>query len=367
MSMVPWMGRRPQTPEEKIAQLKAVLQRCPNFYPAVLEMGLLRVARGQGKSAEKQVLDGFELMMALAEPKKLAAQIATTFSNLQKFCRYDLCRQILEPAVKRLPRNADLRDSLACALGQLGEFEGALIQIEKAIELEPCDPFYQSNRGWIQLMAGQSEDAERSLREALRIKPGHPHARGNLRVYRYLLNHGGTYLDYLLRPANRKRIDHLANKDRWREADELSDRVNSDRMEAFTLWLMQQGGRARDNIHNWQSTLANFFGFVRELAFGDFPLDEDVDYIGSRLDRILHKFIFKFADADSETLQEIGEGTRAYYECLAAHKLVGVKDLRSYCRKVEKMMPKMIEKTNRYKAVRHDPKLDEDEKEKEKI
>ena len=123
MSMVPWMGRRPQTPEKKIAQLKALVHRCPNFYPAVMEMAILRVARGQGKSAEKQLLDGFNLMLELAEPKKLAFQIATTFSNLEKFWRYDLCRQILEPAVKRLPRNADLRDSLACALGQLGEFE----------------------------------------------------------------------------------------------------------------------------------------------------------------------------------------------------------------------------------------------------
>ena len=362
MSMFPMMGELVGR-GDKVEQLKSMLQHCPNFYPAILEMGLLRLAKGDGKSAEQQVLKGIDLMQELAEPKHLEEEISTTIDNLEKFWSYDLCRQILEPMVKRRPNNAEFRDSLSSALAQLGELEAALPQIDKAVELAPDNPFFLTNRGWILLMAGRLEDAEKSLRRALHVRPGHPGAKGNLKVHSYLVKHGGTYTDYLVRPANRKRIAQLANDERREKADELSEEINSARQEAFALSLLRKGGRSRANIQDWLSTLTSFFGFVRDLANGLLPLDEDIGYVENHLESILHKFIFKFGDTDREILESITEATCAYYEFLATHKIVSAEDFRGYRTEIRKVMPAMIEKATRYKAVRHDSELDEDEKE----
>ncbi len=361
MSLFPMMGER--LTADKIDQLKALARLCPRFYPAVLELGLHRLARGEGRSAEQQVRKGIDLMMELAEPKHLAEEISATIDNLEKLWRYDLCRQVLEPMVKRRPNDAELRDSLACALAQLGEREAAVAQIGKALEISPENPFLLSNRGWILLMAGRLEEAGKSLRGALRVSPDHVAARGNLNCYRYLLKHGCTYLDFLLRPANRKRIDQLSSEERWDESDELSHDINSTRMEAFALSLLRRGGRSRANIHDRLSTLTNFFSFVRKLALGLFPLDEDVRYVEDHLEPILHKFILEFGDADSEILESITDATCAYYEFLESRGLVSASDLSSFRTRIRETIPGIIEKSERYKAVRHDPALDENAKE----
>ncbi len=50
-------------------RLRAIARKCPQFYPAVLELGLRRLAEKGAPDAERTVEEGFRLLLELAEQR----------------------------------------------------------------------------------------------------------------------------------------------------------------------------------------------------------------------------------------------------------------------------------------------------------
>ena len=68
--MMPFFGDR-LSPEEIIEQLEMIIKDCPNFYPAVLDLELRKLAAGGNGGAERRPEEGFYHLLELAEPEHL--------------------------------------------------------------------------------------------------------------------------------------------------------------------------------------------------------------------------------------------------------------------------------------------------------
>ncbi|MEA1945784.1 MAG: hypothetical protein U9N83_00610, partial [Thermodesulfobacteriota bacterium] len=63
-TMIPLFGKQLSL-EEIIERLEMILKECPQFYPALLDLALRRLALGDERLLEQQIEEGFNLMLEL--------------------------------------------------------------------------------------------------------------------------------------------------------------------------------------------------------------------------------------------------------------------------------------------------------------
>lgn len=358
----PVFGR--PSPQQIMERLEGMLRKCPEFYPAQIELGIHALVDGAGSAADAHVEAGVRTMLALATPEHLARGLESLIDNLEKIWRFDLARRLLLTLVERFPHEAAYHDSLGHAAARLGTFPEALAHAGEAVRLAPANAHYRSNLGWVHLAAGKRDEAREALDEAARLKPGGEVIEGNQVVLEWLqARGGGTYLDYLLRPAPREELRKAAEAEDWEQADALRSDCDACRLEAVAQTLLAEGGEAASRLPSTVAALEQFFRFVRQVSQDEEWFAEDADYLCENLEPILHKFIFKFGDVDRPMLEEIFASLLSYYGILAQHGVVAEASRRAFEETVGRVQPELIRKMERFNAVRHDPSVPEETKE----
>ena len=351
------------SPDEIIERFEGIVHDCPTFYPAHLESGLRQLALGREGAGKQKIDEGIRLMLELAEPQDIDEELDALFDNLEKLWRFDLSRHYLDILIEHYPNNSLLRDNLAHAAARMGDIDKALLAIGKALEIEPNNPHFMSNKGWIHLIAGNLQEAQAALAEAFRLAPDNEVVSGNLEIHQYLTDHGGNYLDYLLRPPDREEIDRLADEEEWEKVDQLCASYNGSRIEAMAQAILREEECKRLRLPDLLSTLRQFFRFVDDVDSSGYFLYEDLPFIHENFKVIMHKFIFKFYDIDDHMIEEIYESLLEYYGFLSKHKLASVKNFRLFKKDILGIKQELIDKMERYNMIRYDDELDEDEKE----
>ncbi len=200
--------REPLTVKEIDKYMAEILEKCPQYFPALLQRGQYHLIIGKDNRAIDFYDRGFELMIEILEGEVLFDLIERTIDGFEKHLRYDLCRRYLRRLIELYPEKAEYYDYLAgyTVQDKNGSFEQASPLQLKALELDPDNPTFLSNLGWIHLIAGNLEDAEKALRKGLEIRPGDHFLKGNMEVFQYLKKEkpGRTFADYLLRPVDHK-------------------------------------------------------------------------------------------------------------------------------------------------------------------
>ena len=360
--MMPMLGGQ-LTLEEKIGRYEQILEKCPEFYPALLEMGFCELQMPEKNSADHHIEEGCRLMLELAEPEHLEEEFDGLIENLEKLWRYDLGRSSLESMLEHQPNIALWYDYIAHAEARMGQVAEALHHSARAVEMEPGNRFFRTNLGWIHLIAGNLEEAGAELTEALRIAPDDQVAKGNLEIQRYLSRHGGNYLDYLLRPVDREKLERLADEEEWQSVDELCGHYNEIRLEALTQHLFLVDTNRRYLLNGLLTTLREFFGFVGRVYQDGYFLNEDIAIVRQDFKAIMHKFIFKFADVDSQMIEEIYASVFEYYGFLAQKRMVSALEFQQFQNEALEIKQELLEKMQKYNAVRHDESINENKKE----
>ena len=93
----------------------------------------------------------------------------------------DRAQAVLTEASRRLPRSATIWLHLGAVFGERGEFTESRRCLERAIELDPRDPYAYRNLAALQVATGDIEGARRSLTRALELEPGNDEVRRQLR------------------------------------------------------------------------------------------------------------------------------------------------------------------------------------------
>ena len=79
--------------------------------------------------------------------------------------------ELYRMAARSAPAYAKAHLNLGIALEALGEGEGARAALEKALSLDPEDPYASYNLGRLHYLRGALPWSERLRREALRLRP----------------------------------------------------------------------------------------------------------------------------------------------------------------------------------------------------
>lgn len=363
MDMIPFAPFK-LSEEERIKEYERILKSCPKFYPVILELGLRYLMKNEMEEGKEKIKEGLNLLLEIADPKHIDEEIDALISNLERIWRFDLSMDCLLILIKHFPDKPDYYDMLAYASMMIGDSKTALSSILKAIELKPENTHYKANLGWVHLRSGNLKQAEDSLNEALQVDPKNEHVKFNLSVLKYLRKNGGKYIDYLLRPVEREKIEKLIKKDEWDKANDIRNAINSDRFEALTLNTIQKN-MDKIGISNKISTLRIFFSFVENIDNnGDFMLYDDIYFIHDNFKRIMHKYIFKFGDIDKTIMDETYESLLIFYEFLAQSNLISIEEFESFKGKILDIKQELIDKMEKYNRIRHDENINEEEKEK---
>jgi Flp pilus assembly protein TadD len=95
------------------------------------------------------------------------------YSLIERNERLDEALGMIKDAVAQKPESGYIIDSLAWGLFQLGNYQEAIIPMEKAIELEPHDPIINDHLGDILWMIGRKREANFQWKRALFFEPTH--------------------------------------------------------------------------------------------------------------------------------------------------------------------------------------------------
>jgi tetratricopeptide (TPR) repeat protein len=174
--------RRTVNPGTKDGRFERILEKCPEFYPAWLEMGFCEIHVAVQNGADRPIEKGCRLMLELAAPEHLEEEFDGLIENLENLWSYDLSRNSLESMLEHQPNSALWYDYIAHAAARMGQVDEALPHSARAVELEPGNRFFRTNLGWIHLIVGNLEEAGAELTGALRIAPDDPVAKGNLEI-----------------------------------------------------------------------------------------------------------------------------------------------------------------------------------------
>lgn len=351
--------------EEEIDELEALLRRCPTFYPALFHLGVLQAAAGRGDTARRLLLEGADRMAEREPALGLDTGVTSVIEPLEDSLCYDLARDLLQRLMEHDPTEPSLHDDLAAVLVVLGEADEAIRCFEQAVALDPDNARCVCNLGWGFLAAGRLDDAKAHLERSLKMDPEDAITRGNYGVLRFLERHGGTFEDYLLRPLDRKQLGRLeASAEDEGDDGELNRTVsqwNYDRLEAWKWELCRR--REPPDFPEVYKSLRAFFDFVQQLSQDSYVLYEDLSLLAGDFKLVMHKFIFKMADADAEILEEIYAGLLSFYGFLCRRGLLSEGAFAAFRSRALGMKPSLLEKAERYAAVRHDDATPEEEKE----
>jgi tetratricopeptide (TPR) repeat protein len=355
--------RSAPTEAEVLGRLRGIARRCPQFYPAVMELGLRLLSINGDQRSVQRVVKAFRLMVVLAPPKHFAEEMDGVIENLERLWRFDVSRHLLEYLADRRRLSATLHDSLAHAAARLGDLDAAKKHIAEALRLEPRNKGFWSNKGLYHLIEGDLTEAGIALRKARQVEPKDSVVLGNLEIHQYLGKHGGNYLDYLQRPLDRKRIDRLADQEKWDQADSLRADYNDCRMEAFAQSTLLESPEMLPRLPRLLATLRLFFRFVDQIDSSGVFLNEDISLVHMNFKPIMHKFIFKFGDVDRETMEDVFEALMAYYGFLASRRIMTAAEFRNFRKAIQGTKAELIGKMERYNAIRHDQTMEEEQKE----
>lgn len=364
-SMMPMLGRR-LSPHEEVRRLEAIIRTCPAYYPALFHLGVLRAAAARIDAGRRLLLQGADRMAEREPSAKADVQaIGGMIDSLEESLRYDLARDLLERLTEHYPSEPYFHDELGAAFVFLGETDAAIRRFRKAVALAPKNARYHCNLGWGYLVAGRLGEAETQLRRATGIRPDDEVTLGNQEILRFLQRQGGTFEDYLLRPLDRTELDRLEKKCERRgdfaDLDRTANQWNYDRLEAWKWELCRR--RDLPSYPEVYKSLRAFFRFFQELSEDTYTLYEDMDRLGPRFRPLMHKFIFKMADADADIIEEIYVGLLSFYGHLAERGVLGKSRFAEFRSRIVGMKPSIIDKAKRYAEIRHDGSISEEEKE----
>lgn len=155
-------------PAAAVSALKRALALDPNLAPAHFHLGMALKDLVRLDEAETAFRDALRIDPSYAEAHRNLGEL------LQDRGRLEEARDCFESAVRvaRGTAPVGLHMRLGAVRWKLGDSAGALDSFERAVSESPDSAEARYNLGSAQLESGRLEEAVRSAREALRLRPG---------------------------------------------------------------------------------------------------------------------------------------------------------------------------------------------------
>ena len=151
--------------QEAIVEFRNALQQDDKYGEARLKLAEAYTATGNAAGAFREYVRAADLL-----PQNNDAQIkAATFLMLAG--QFEDARTRILPVVERDPTNVEAQLILGNSLAGLKDLDGAVKEIESAIELDRSRGLTYSNLGALRLAQGQKDQAQAAFQKAVEVDP----------------------------------------------------------------------------------------------------------------------------------------------------------------------------------------------------
>ncbi len=350
-----------------VEELDNITKKCSTFYPAFFELGIYLMSMGNETLGQEKIEHAFQNLLKTTDSKKALEAVDALYDNLAQIYRYDISYRYFRMVVEKYPDAAQIYDNIAHSAAMLGYKEEAMTAIERAIQIKPKSHLFVSNLGWFNIIFGNLKEAEEALLRAKQLKPTDKIIKGNIKVLDYLKERGGgTYFDYLIRPIDYDELERIENDDEDEYEDnemlKLCQQYNHCRLEAMAMEELQKETPNISLLYDKLSTLKHLFGFIENII-DDYFLFDDISFMETNFEKIMHIFIVKFKDIDNELLNCIYRDTLDFYSFLKENNLIDASSYTDYKTEIMDLKKELMDKIKRYNAIRHDSTISDSEKE----
>src|SRR6266481_3093198 len=147
---------------------EAALREAPDFYPAINNLGIRHLQKGDVQAAEAEFRRVIEL-------NQNGAQAYFNLGNVLFMTnRNNEAKQTLEAGLRLSPSNAMGHYLNGSVLTRLGDFKAAEVQLKTAGELNPKMPQVPISLATLYLQSGREHEAAAMFESFLRQFPNHP-------------------------------------------------------------------------------------------------------------------------------------------------------------------------------------------------
>ncbi len=148
----------------------------PTYVPPHYAFAFLLRKTGRYEEADRHFWQAVDLDSADGAAPAIV-RVAQHYRTLEEV---DRAEAVLAEGTRRFPGSATIWLHLGALLGEKGDLEGSRRCLDRAVELDPRDPFAHRNLAALQVAAGDLEGARRSLSTALELEPGNDEVRRQL-------------------------------------------------------------------------------------------------------------------------------------------------------------------------------------------
>jgi len=156
-------------------QLQKAIELDPTEPESRFELAKVLRKLGENDAAQQQLLI-YQNQLKDKSEQALAAQKSTQAAEAARMGDKQKAIELYREAIAVLPDNAGLSYQLAQVLNDLNDFDDERIALEQVVKIDPTFALAQYQLGYLESSKGDTSDAERQYRLAIKASPGYVQA-----------------------------------------------------------------------------------------------------------------------------------------------------------------------------------------------
>jgi len=352
----------PLVREERIDYLKKILKGCPEYYPALLELGYRYIKEGKDKIGKEYIDKGLQSLKTHFSKKNLIDAYYYTCEFLEKHLRFEMAIEYYNLLMEIERDKAKVYDCISYCYSYLGDMEKAFESQQKALELCDSNHRFYCNMGWLEMIRGNLDVAKTMLEKSLELNQKDEITIYNYEACKLMLKNKElkNWEAYLLRKTDYDYLEKLEDEGDMEEYEKQVCIYNRDKIEAFKFNLVRNPNYTSAEKYDILFTLNYIFDLIWESCVSEYFFNDDIVRVREYFKRIMYKVILKIGDIDEEIFSGVYTALLEFYKFLAKRKVIS--EYKSLEDKMLKLKPELIRKMLRYNEIRHNDEYTKEEK-----
>jgi tetratricopeptide (TPR) repeat protein len=346
---------------DRIKALRGICARCPEFYPARVDLGLRLLCTGREKGDEEEgrrlLGEGARSLLEFGDDEEISGTLEACCGNLEKRFLYEdsmmLYRAMLEAGFDL----AEAHDGLGYCLSYTGTLDDAAKEIRMAVEAEPGKAVYLSNLAHTEIQRGDLNAAEALLKKALRMDSEEPHALGNMKCLEAMRRRGGPkdWKAFLLDGPDMREMERLEEDEDCIGMARLAGEHNGNLLLAFRKELAGRKDITPAGKYDLMFSMGQFTNLAGRILDEEPFLLSDMITVHVGFQHVLDRFVMETSDVDRQILEEMFASVKEFYGFLAREEVVSKEGYGGLIREMKNTRPGIEDRMDRYNAVRKAP------------
>lgn len=351
----------PLAGQERIDYLSEILKGCPEYYPALIELGYRYMQNGEDENGTAFINNGLQSLKTYFSKDNLIDAYYEICEFLEKHFRFEMAIEYYNQLMEIESDKAKVYDSISYCYYYLGNLKKAYEIQQKALELNDSNAKFYCNMGWIEMIRGNLDNAKTMLEKSLELDQEDEVTINNFEACKLMLkNKLKNWESYLLRRTDYDYLEKLQDENDFEEYDRQIRIYNRDKIEAFKSDLVRNSNYTPTEKYDISFSLNYILDLIWRSYESDYFYYDDILTMEVSFKSIMHKFILKTKDIDDEIFNGVYTAILEFYKYLEKKKVVsGYKSLK---KEMLTLKPELMEKMLRYNEIRHNDEYSEEEK-----